>query len=88
MHKIHNVLGTPSLKILEGFKEHATHMEFNFPPKKGTGIEKLAPHIPKDCIDLISKLLSYDPAERITADDALKHVFFRDLYSLDAENSP
>lgn len=88
MHKIHNVLGTPSAKILEEFQKHATHMEFNFPSKKGTGIEKLAPHIPKDCVDLIQKLLRYDPEERITADEALKHPFFSDLYALDGEQLP
>ncbi|KAL4465914.1 hypothetical protein ABPG74_004151 [Tetrahymena malaccensis] len=85
-HKIHNVLGTPNPKILEQFQKHATHMELNFPPKKGTGIEKLAPHIPKDCIDLIYKLLSYDPEERITAEQALQHPYFRDLYQMDQEN--
>lgn len=78
-------MGTPNPKILEAFKKHATHMEFNFPPKKGTGIEKLSPHIPKDCIDLIYKLLMYDPDERITAEEALKHVYFKDLYLLDQE---
>jgi renal tumor antigen len=55
-------------------------MEFNFPAKKGTGIEKLAPHIAKECIDLIYKLLVYDPKDRITAEEALKHAFFKDLY--------
>jgi renal tumor antigen len=58
-------------------------MEFNFPPKKGTGIEKLIPHIAKDCVDLIQKLLIYDPDNRITADDALRHPWFKDLYEME-----
>lgn len=58
-------------------------MEFNFPQRKGTGIEKLLPHVTKDCIDLILKLLIYDPNDRITAEDALKHPYFKDFFEVD-----
>ena len=46
----------------------ATHLEFNFPKKKGIGIESMIPHVPKDAIDLMYLLLRYDPEERITAE--------------------
>jgi len=36
-------------------------MEFNFPPEKGTGIEKYLQYSSADCIDLIKLLLVYDP---------------------------
>ena len=39
-------------------------MDFNFPPKEGTGIGKMVPHISGDCADIISKMLAYDPEER------------------------
>ena len=55
-------------------------MEFNFPHRKGTDLEKLIPHASKECVDLIQKLLIYDPEKRITAEDALKHEYFKDLY--------
>ena len=32
-------------------------------------------------IDLISKLLTYDPADRISANEMLKHPFFHDIIS-------
>ena len=48
VHKIHNILGTPTPAVLEHFQKHATHMEFNFPTKKYQGIAKLAPHISAD----------------------------------------
>lgn len=64
INKIHNVLGTPPQAILDKFKRYASHMDFNFPPKEGTGIAKMVPHISGDCADIIEKLLAYDPEER------------------------
>lgn len=37
INKIHKICGTPSEEILDYFRKHATHMEINFPPQKGTG---------------------------------------------------
>ena len=52
-------------------------MEINFPPKKGIGLEKLLPlGCPNDVKDILLKLLIYDPNERITAEQALKHDYF------------
>ena len=52
------------------FKSRATHMspnDFNFPQRKGIGFEKLMPNASRELIDLLTKMLAYDPAERITA---------------------
>jgi serine/threonine protein kinase len=32
---------------------------------------------------LLYKLLAYDPLKRITADEALKHEYFRELYQME-----
>jgi len=32
INRIHAILGTPSEKIFEYFRKHATHMEINFAP--------------------------------------------------------
>ena len=43
-------------------------MEFNFPKiAEGTGIAKLIPHVSPEAIDLILKLLIYNPDNRMTA---------------------
>ena len=41
-------------------------MNFNFPPKTGTGISKLLPHdhVSQECIELIELMCAYDPDER------------------------
>ena len=45
VHKIHNILGTPMKELLNRFQQFASHMDFNFPDKEGTGISKLIPHV-------------------------------------------
>lgn len=80
IQKIHNVLGTPPADLLtRKFKRNASHMDFNFPEKKGTGIERLIPHADADLTELMKKLVRYDPDERILARQALKDPYFREL---------
>jgi renal tumor antigen len=86
IQKIHNVLGTPPPELLaRKFKRNASHMDFNFPEKKGTGIERLVPHADAELIDLLKKLIRYDPDERILARQALKDSFFKDLREAEKE---
>jgi renal tumor antigen len=54
-------------------------MNFNFPSKKGSGIERLLGHVTQEAIELIYLMCTYDPDERITARQALKHHYFKDL---------
>merc|ERR1719321_936577 len=86
IQKIHNVLGTPSPELLaRKFKRNASHMDFNFPEKKGTGIERLIPHATPDLVELMMKLIRYDPDDRILARQALKDVYFRELREAEKE---
>ena len=62
-------------------------MEINFPPKQGVGFEKYLPSgCPHDLKDLLKKLLAYDPNERITAENAIKHEYFAEFHT-QAESS-
>lgn len=80
IQKIHNVLGTPSADLLaRKFKRNASHMDFNFPEKKGTGLERLIPHADAELTEIMKKLIRYDPDERILARQALKDPYFREL---------
>ena len=79
VHRIHNILGTPHQSVLDGFQQKASHMEFNFPKKEGSGINKLIPHASALAKDLIEKMLAYKQEDRITAQEALGHAFFRHM---------
>eukprot|EP00350_Pseudokeronopsis_sp_OXSARD2_P006466 CAMPEP_0170557700 /NCGR_PEP_ID=MMETSP0211-20121228/29351_1 /TAXON_ID=311385 /ORGANISM="Pseudokeronopsis sp., Strain OXSARD2" /LENGTH=82 /DNA_ID=CAMNT_0010868949 /DNA_START=635 /DNA_END=883 /DNA_ORIENTATION=+ len=73
-------MGSPSRELLEKFQKYATHMEFNFPQvDSGSGIENLLPNASKEAIDILTKLLIYNPDNRITASQTLKHPWFKEL---------
>ncbi|CAL1575955.1 unnamed protein product [Knipowitschia caucasica] len=76
--KIHDVLGTPDQSVLHKFKRSRA-MHFNFPQKKGTGLSRLIPNCPAPALSLLYQMLAYDPDERISADTALRHMYFREI---------
>ncbi len=79
IHKIHNILGTPSREIIERFQRNATNIDFNFPHITGTGINQLIPHVSVECQELIGKLLAYDPDERMSTRQALNSPYFKEI---------
>ena len=56
-------------------------MVVDFGVQEGTGITKLIPHLSPEGQDLLQKLLMYNPEDRISAKQALRHAFFREIRS-------
>ncbi len=81
IHKIHEVFGTPNPELLAKFQKHASSaMDFNFPKTRGIGLEKKIDRtVSKECLDLMKRMLIYNPEERITAKQALKHPYFKEM---------
>lgn len=72
--------GTPPPETLAKLKKHSnSHIDFNFPHKEPASFTKLLPHISADCVEMIAKLLAYDPDDRMSARQAAKHAYFRDI---------
>lgn len=53
--------------------------------QEGTGITKLIPHLSPEGQDLLQKLLMYNPEDRISAKQALRHAFFREIRSASSQ---
>ncbi|OWZ21420.1 CMGC/RCK protein kinase [Phytophthora megakarya] len=84
IHRIHKILGTPSPDVLDIFKRKgASHIDFNFPKEDGTNIAKLIPHASAAAIDLIHRMLAYDPSKRMNAREALRHEYFKEIRELE-----
>ncbi|XP_057844306.2 cyclin-dependent kinase G-2 isoform X1 [Cryptomeria japonica] len=86
LDKIFRTLGTPNEKIwpdfvnLPGVKRNFLKQPYNklrdkFPPTSFSG----RPTLSESGFDLLNRLLTYDPNKRITAEEALKHEWFREV---------
>ncbi|CAL9206370.1 unnamed protein product [Musa hybrid cultivar] len=86
LDKIFRMLGTPSEKIWPGFsklpgakvnfvKQPYNKLREKFPPISFSG----HPTLSEAGIDLLNKLLTYDPEKRITAEAALNHQWFYEV---------
>lgn len=55
-----------------------------------TGIpwKKICPNSSDEAIDLLSKMIKFDPDERITSADALKHPFLKEYHEYIEEDYP
>lgn len=84
INRIHAILGTPSREVLQRIRKGVKNnpIKGDFAPQKGSGLAKLIPHASPVAVDLIHKMLEYDPQRRITAEQALKHPFFADVLDI------
>lgn len=77
LFKIFHILGTPDESQWAGLSK-LPHYKTSFPSWKARDIKRLL--IKNDeAGDLLSKMLCYDPMNRIAALDAMRHTYFDDL---------
>ncbi|XP_075697267.1 cyclin-dependent kinase 1 isoform X2 [Rhinoderma darwinii] len=84
LFRIFRALGTPSNEVWPEV-ESLQNYKNTFPKWKGGKLASNVKNIDKDGLDLISKMLIYDPIKRISAKCALLHPYFDDL---DKSNLP
>jgi renal tumor antigen len=61
-------------------------MEFNFPARKYQGIASLISHVSRECQELILEMITYDPDNRPSASQIMKHPYFKDLRDMDKQH--
>ena len=84
VNKINYILGSPPDDLYQKFVKNSAHRDqFCFENQKGIGLNKYLGHINPKIVDLINKMLAYDPDERLTAKQCLNHECFRDLLEQD-----
>lgn len=74
---IFKLLGTPAEDVWPGVSKLRDWHEF--PQWKPQDLAHVIPELDADGIDLMSKMLHFDPAKRIHATDALHHPYFHSL---------
>lgn len=80
------MIGTPSEEEIGSIpREKSRKLVKSMPKKKGKSLESIFPKASPNALDLLRKFLIFDPAKRISLEDALKHPFLQELHCPDDE---
>ncbi|KAM0682630.1 Cyclin-dependent kinase catalytic subunit [Mitosporidium daphniae] len=78
LYKIFRILGTPSEESWNGVSTLPEYKTL-FPQWHPQALSKVLPQLDIYGLDLLSRMLQFDPAKRISAKQALQHPFFNDI---------
>mmetsp|Transcript_18371 Transcript_18371/g.16030 ORF Transcript_18371/g.16030 Transcript_18371/m.16030 type:complete len:115 (+) Transcript_18371:654-998(+) len=76
--KIFRIMGTPKESTWPGVS-NLPDFKPTFPKWQAQSLAKQCPNLDAKGIDLLTKMIAYDPMARISAFDALNHPYFDDL---------
>ncbi|KAI8586946.1 kinase-like domain-containing protein [Geranomyces variabilis] len=78
LQKIFKLLGTPNEQIWPRMSD-LPEFRADWPRHPRQHLQTRVPALDYTGIDLLGRMLMYDPTQRISAKDALQHVFFNDI---------
>jgi serine/threonine protein kinase len=78
LFKIFRCLGTPTEELWPGVSNFKDYKP-TFPQWVGSNLAKQVPGIEPLGLDLLKRMLVYEPSKRISAREALQHEYFKDL---------
>ncbi|XP_055388600.1 LOW QUALITY PROTEIN: uncharacterized protein LOC129617313 [Condylostylus longicornis] len=77
---IFDVIGSPSAEDIEALgKQDAKKYVNLFPKREALDLKKRFPGSSVEAVDLLKKMLTFDPRKRITVNEALESSFFKDV---------
>jgi glycogen synthase kinase 3 beta len=77
--QIIKILGTPDAEQLSFLNKNNTMNCYQFPPVKPFTISKLLANKPKEIVNLLQKIFTYEPHKRLNALEIMAHPFFDEL---------
>jgi mitogen-activated protein kinase 1/3 len=81
-----DIMGSPSdADLRHCTNPKARHFMAGIPAREKIQLAALFPHADPDELDLMERMLTWDPEQRITAADALRHPFLAEFASPDEE---
>ncbi|QID86302.1 Serine/threonine-protein kinase kdx1 [Saccharomyces pastorianus] len=88
LNHILQILGTPSKETLQGISsQKVQNYIFQFGNIPRTPFESLLPRASSEGLDLLRKMLEFDPERRVTVSEALEHPYLSIWHDIDDEPS-
>jgi len=83
IEKILDILGSPTKEDLDSIQsDYAAQMMENLPERnRKNGLDDLYPNADDDAMDLLKKLLSFNPDKRLTVQQALEHPYVSQFHN-------
>jgi len=85
--KIFKMLGTPTIKQWPQMIELPEY-KGNFPQYPPQPLKKIVRKLDTAGVELLSRMLQFDPSKRISAEHAMKHPYFKDLKLSNKKGKP
>ncbi|MCO5563328.1 hypothetical protein L7F22_016969 [Adiantum nelumboides] len=80
LNVIFDVIGTPCWKDIESIPSESWRAYLKgLPGRAGNLARNLVGLVDDEAIDLLTRMLAFDPARRCTAEEALSHAYFRSI---------
>ena len=87
IERVLKVTGMPSQEDIDSMNSpHCTKIFATIPPTKKASLEALFPTAADDAIDLMKRLLKFNPSDRLTVEEALEHPYVAQFHV--EENEP
>eukprot|EP00919_Chromeraceae_sp_WS-2016_P074987 GHVR01177454.1.p1 GENE.GHVR01177454.1~~GHVR01177454.1.p1 ORF type:complete len:197 (-),score=40.70 GHVR01177454.1:22-612(-) len=88
LNMIFNTLGTPTESDIEDIKKADAKKYIRvFEPRNGINLYSCFPSSSELSVNLLSRLLVFNPLKRITVTEALEHPLFKDMRSYELEDT-
>ena len=81
---IFSVIGTPPPEELDDMGDANSYVK-SLPKMEAKSLASLYPASDPEAIDLLGKMLRFNPTQRVTAEEALEHNFFKSVRRKDLE---
>lgn len=83
-----SILGTPKIEdIYKDGRSNSKELIFKYGKIEKVPWKEIFPNAQEDALDLLEKMLKFDPDKRVTVEQAMKHKYFDDLPS-EADEKP